>query len=337
MGVGIDIGTTSIKVAWTRKSGSQVQLLSAGVARAPVRGMTSEANEDLHGVAEILKKLLSDVGIKSREAVLGLPEADVVTKIIPMPKLSLNELSSAIEWEAEQHVPIPINEANLAFEVVSSTDGPNSQMKVLLVASPKHLVEKYIQVAKAAGIKEISAIETDMIGAARVLARPDMGTVMLVDMGASSMDIGIISKGIVAFTRSVPVAGEALTRAVANALQMDVVQAEEYKKTYGLNASQLEGKVAGALKPVFDVMTTEMAKAAEFYKLQNSGETIKSVMIFGGTAGLPEIVPSMAAALGTEVIIADPFMNLAKDNKQAQTLTGYGPLYPMAVGLAMRE
>jgi len=334
MGIGLDIGSTSIKIVYVGRQGGSVHLLSAGVVRAPALGMLSDSETDLVVIATTIKKLMADTKISGKEVAVALPESEVVTRVIEMPNLSDQELSSAIEWEAEQYIPMPLSESSLSHEVIERKEGGN--MKVLVVASTKKLVEKYLKVCEMAKIK-VTAVDTELIALSRSLIGQGPGSTVLVDMGARSTDIAIVSGGRVLFARSLATAGEALTRAVALGLSMELNQAEEYKKTYGLDQSKLEAKVRGAMMPVFEVIVGEVKKAIEFYKSQSPSESIKSIVLGGGTAGLSGLVSELASKLGVEVAIGDPFASMIKDEMVAKALAGYAPLYGVAAGLALRD
>jgi type IV pilus assembly protein PilM len=159
---------------------------------------------------------------------------------------------------------------------------------------------------------------------------------LIVDFGARSTDIAISKNGQLMFSRSIPTAGEAFTRAVSQVLGVEAKQAEEYKRTYGLSHSQLEGKIAHALEPVFRVVAEEMKKAIHFYQAEESGDTPVSVILAGGSAAMPEVASSLTKMLGLEVVVGNPFTKITVDPEAVKSLQGYAPLYAISVGLAMR-
>ena len=120
-------------------------------------------------------------------------------------------------------------------------------------------------------------------------------------------------------------------------LGVTAAQGEEYKKTYGLEASQLEGKVKGVLEPVLRMVVDEIKKAINYYQTEEKGEVPSAVIISGGTTGMPEIITSLSSLLGMEVLIGNPFARLNLDPETAKKLAPYAPLYSVAVGLALRE
>ena len=333
--LGIDIGTKSIKVIELIKDGTSWSLKSSGaVGYAGVSPDKATADSDYTAVAEVLKKIITQIGVSSKDVNIALPESLVFTRIIKFPMLSDEEVASAVKWEAEQYIPIPVAEAVVQYTILERNQALAS-VSVLLVAAPKAIVEKYVKVAKLAGLVPISA-ETELTALARSLS-PAKGVTLLLDLGSSATDMSIVKDLNTVFTRSIPVAGEAFTRAVSQSLGIEPIQAEEYKKTYGLDANQLEGKVKKALEPIFRVIIDEIKKAIHFYQTDEGGEAPTSIIITGGASVMPDIVPFLTENLNIETIVGDPFGKIKLDPETAKALVPYSSIYGTAVGLAMRE
>lgn len=330
--IGLDIGSHSIKAVALNREGKVWRLIAAGVAATPSPGISAESEKALVAVSEAIKKLFSDAKINDKKVSLALPEPIVYTRLIPFPPLSDTEVSSAMEWQIESYIPIPKRDAFYDHQIVSRSE---KEVEVLLVAAPKGTVEKYMRVVEQANLEPVS-IETELIALSRSIAPPNKRAIV-VDLGASSTDAAVVINGQLVFSRSFPTAGEALTRAVAQAIGVQTHQAEEYKRTYGLESSQLEGKVKQAIDPVLSVVVDELKKAAGFWENDHPNQPIEAVILSGGTAGLPELIPILTNFLGTEVIIGDPFARVVRDEKVAKALASYAPLYAIAVGLAMKD
>lgn len=337
MGVGLDIGSKTIKMIQLAKEGGKVTLRASGIVSH--KGVTPEhikSDSEYAPLAEAIKKLHREAKISSREVAVSLPEAQVYTRTIKFPLLTDAEIASAVKWEAEQYIPIPIDEAIIQHQVLErrkNTSPP--QVVVLLVAAPKLLIEKYAKVIEKSGLTLVAA-ETELMALVRALA-PENQTVLLVDFGARSTDIAVAKNGQLSFSRSIPTAGDAFSRAVAQALGIDIAQAEKYKSTYGLSDRQLEGKIKAALQPVFAMVADEMKKAIHFYQAEEKGDSPRSAILAGGTAGMPQVAPTLTKLLGIEVVVGNPFSKVNVDPSVVKTLSGYAPLYSVAVGLALRE
>lgn len=337
MSVGLDIGSKSIKIVELYKDRSGYKLRASGIVGfqgiSPERAKESKETAPL---SSAIKKLYKEAKISSHEVKIALPESQVYTRTIKFPMLTDQEIGSAVKWEAEQYIPIPLDEAVVQHQILDKReDTTPPEVLVLLVAAPKVLVEKYQKVVQQGGLTVI-AVETELMAMVRSLAPPDQ-TVMIADFGAKSTDLAIAKNGQLAFSRSIATAGEAFTRAVAQGLGVEKGQAEEYKRTYGLTGSQLEGKVKIALDPVFRLVADEMKKAIQFYKSEEQGDSPSSIILSGGTSGMPDAVSTLAKLVGLEVIIGNPFSKIVVDPEAAKSLAAYSPLYSISVGLAMRE
>lgn len=336
MGIGLDIGSKTIKIVELGRDGSGWKLRASGIVgykgNPPSR---MKEGKEAGILAQTIKNLHKEAKISSKEVAIALPEAQVYTRIVKFPLLTDSEIASAVRWEAEQYIPIPINDAIVQHQIIERRqDTTPPQAFVLLIAAPKALVGKYAKVVEHAGLKLV-AVETELIALVRSLS-PEKQTVLIADFGAGSTDIAISKNGQLNFSRSIPTAGEAFTRAVAQSLGVEQAQAEQYKKTYGLQSGQLEGKVRGALDPVFRMVADEMKKAIHFYNVDGNAESPKSAILSGGTAGMPEAASTLTKMLGIEVVVGNPFSKVSVAPEAAKSLAGFAPLYAIAVGLAMR-
>lgn len=337
MSVGLDIGSKTIKVVELVRDGTKFRLKASGIVG--YKGKNPEQvkeDKEFAVLAESVKKLHKEAKISSREVAIALPETQVYTRTIRFPLLTDSEIASAVKWEAEQYIPIPVSDAIVQHQIIERReDTTPAQVVVLLVAAPKVLVEKYAKVVEMAGLS-LASVETELIALVRSLAPQDQ-TVLLVDLGARSTDIAVARNAQLVFSRSIPTAGEALTRAVAQVLGVEEAQAEEYKRTYGLSKTQLEGKIKGALDPVFRMVADEMKKASHFYQGEEKGSSPTSAILSGGSAGMPEAASELAKLLGIEVIVGNPFAKVEVEPAAVKSLAGFAPFYSISVGLAMRS
>ncbi len=335
--VGIDIGSKTIKIVEIEKEGNGYSLSASGIvgySGITVDKMTDE--KEMASLGQVVRKLHSEAGVSSKDVVISIPEPLVFTRTIKFPLLTDAEIASAVKWESEQYIPIPVNEAIIQHTILSRNEKASPpEVLVLLVAAPRAIVEKYIKVVQFAGLN-VAAVETELIALTRALAPPDR-TVLLVDFGAASTNIAISKMGLLSFSRSVSIAGEAFTRAVSQGLGVTPEQAEEYKKTYGLTSTQLEGKVKGVLEPVLRLVVDEIKKAVSYYLSEEKGETPTALIVTGGSSAVPDIIPMLTKLIGMEVLAGNPFAKVKVDTGTAQKLAQYAPLYGVAVGLAMRE
>lgn len=329
---GLDIGTQSIKVAALGKAQEKWSLMAAGIASTPLPGISSDSERVLISVSDAIRKLCLDAKITEKNVVFALSENYVYTRLVSFPPLSDTEVASAVEWQIESYIPLPKRDAVYDHQIITKSE---KSTQVFIIATPKKIVDRYIKVLQMANLVPV-AVETELIALARSIA-PEHKRALILDFGASSADIAVAVNKNVVFSRSIPTGGEALTRAIAQTIGVQPAQAEEYKRMYGLSSAQLEGKVKQALDPVMRSILDEFKKAIVFWQTDHPDQPIETLVVTGGTAGLPEIAPVLAEYLGLEVNVGDPFINVLKNEQTAKALVPYAPLYAVVVGLAMRE
>lgn len=338
---GLDIGLSSIKVVVLSHNEKPPKLLSLGQIASPQPGIVSEADLDLEAVANAIKNLITEINPPNKDVVIALPESRIFTRVVyDLPFLTNDELAQAIRYASEEFVPMPIIDVNLNYQVIyrSPEKGPKSRTVVFVVASPKKIVEKYLKVINMSGLK-VQAIETETIASTRSIVGDNQfaPTSLTISLGSTTTDFAVVSEGLILLTRSIATGGVALTRAIAQVFNFELIQAEEYKKVYGLLEDQLEGKLYNALKPIVDVILAETRRVIQSHEMQNPQKPVKRIVFTGGGALLPGLVIYFANSLGLEVQQADPWLVVSKDPKLKTKLASNAPTYSVAVGLALRD
>src|SRR5258708_6670360 len=263
-------------------------------------------------MASAIKKVVEDAEIDTNYVNLGIPETLVYTKVIDMPPLSDKELSSAIYWEAEQQIPVPLNTITLDYTVLSRPEKTQSgqTMKVLLVGAPISLVERYEKIIGMAGLT-IASIETEVLAVIRaIVTEKNFPTSLIVHIGTVNTLLTIIKNGSMVFTYSVPTGGLALSRAIASDFGFSMIQAEEYKKVYGLSESTFGGKIGMVTEPILLSIVLEIKKAFAYYNETYKEDVIKQILLSGGTAKLPGLAGFFTKHTSIETAIVNPWNRL---------------------------
>ncbi|HJZ05126.1 hypothetical protein A2634_03620 [Candidatus Amesbacteria bacterium RIFCSPHIGHO2_01_FULL_48_32] len=336
--IGIDIGSATIKVVELAPvSKGRWKLLAAASSVVPVGGVMAGASNQA-AITNAIVKILREAGVRSRKAIVALPEDQISSHVVEMPVMSEAEVEQALQWQVEQYIPIPADQAVWSYQIIRRELPGNGGggMEVLLAAAARRMVETYRQVVEQAGL-EVVAMETELMATARAVVPEATPPSLIVDVGAKSTDVGVIVGGQLVFARTIPTAGQAFTRAIETTLGLDTKQAEQYKNTYGFSATQLQGKLTAAMKPVMMVIASEIKKTIDFYVSKHAGEVIRMVILSGGIAALPDIVGALSELLGLEVTVGNPFLRVAVDQMQARQLADGGPFYAVSIGLSMRE
>ncbi|NCS32483.1 type IV pilus assembly protein PilM [bacterium] len=348
--IGLDIGSNSIKVVELGRQDGRFALKAFGYHPAPVGAIFSEGELDQRELSKLIKQAIDESEVKSRNVITAFPESMVFTRVIEVPAVSEGELANAIEWQAEQYIPMPLSEIRLSWMVLDkdilekaqkSKDLKKPKIKILLVAAPSALIQRYISTLKDAGLKPL-AFETEIVALTRALSKASEGptpTTLHMSIGASTTDLSVVKGGTIQFTRSIGTGGTAIARAISQELGFDMQQADEYKKAYGLMEDQLEGKIVQVIKPVFDVIVNEVERAIMFYQTHNPGDLVKRVVLTGGSSQMPGLVVFLANALGLEVQVGNPWEGIIIPEKLKSKIDQVENqvIYSVAVGLAMRE
>ena len=340
---GLDIGSYYIKgVELERTKEGTYSVVSFGVVPSPVNLAVANSDADIRTLADAVSELVKTYRF-SGTAVTTLPEGQLFSFVVDFPKMSEKELAKSLQWEAEQYIPMPLDEVSLDYQVLDplASTRDDGRMEVALIAAPKKVVNNYLSVIRQAGL-ETASVENQTSAVVRALhaGGADAPTALYVSMGASSTDFAIVRAGAVRFTRSIPTGGSVMTRAVAEKLGFDVQQAEEYKKTHGLLDAAVEGKVREALLPVVGVIVSEIRRAIAFYTSRYHPDSIKKVVLFGGSALLPGLLGHLAETVDLEIEIANATRVLTYPESATQLkpqLESLSPIATVALGLAMKE
>jgi type IV pilus assembly protein PilM len=336
---GLDIGATSIKLVWLDGKKGAFILKAASISPAPAKGMLSESPLDEEEMAQSLVKAVKDANVDTKLANVALPENQVYTKVLEMPVLSDRELASAIYWEAEQYIPVPLTNITLVWNVLKRPDKPGQtdKMEVLMVGAPTMLVNKYQKIIQIAGL-EINSMETEILATIRSLVTDEtFPTSLIVNIGAVSTSFAIVRNGTMVFTYSMSIGGAAINRAIATDFGLSPQQAEEYKRVYGVSGKSLGGKIGEATEPILNSILSEIKKSIAFYSQKYKEDSpIRQIILSGGTAKLPGIEIFFANNSGIETAIANPWKILASQQMPKQILDNASD-YTIAAGLAMKD
>jgi type IV pilus assembly protein PilM len=338
--VGLNLGKTSFRAAEMEKKKDQIILHKYGLYEGHGLNLNSESEEELNAYAAALNNFFNEMAFSTPEVVIGLDENNVFMRVIKLPPMNDKELETSVRIEAEQYIPVPINDVNLSFQRLDADFVDKSKVNVQIVAARKTILTKYVTILRKAKLIP-KAIEPETLALGRLFGdskESPMGTIIL-EMGFSATLIIVVYAGYVRFSRTVPVGGDALTKAIQQGLNLDFMQAEEYKKIYGMDPSQVDGKIYAAAKPIIDSLILEINRAGMFFTNHHPSASIKRIVLTGGTALMPGLLLYIASNMEYEVELANPIKSIELNPKiesSRSTLVQQGPLYSLAVGLGLK-
>lgn len=337
---GIDIGNHSIKVAHLEyKSPDRAKLLHLAKLATPFGVITSTDQAAKQKLATRIKELMEGSGIKTKKCVAALPEASIFTRLITVPKVEESKLEELVHWEARQYIPLPIEEVQKDFIRVEEINVNGKPMlKLLLVAAPKTLVAKYTEIISLAGL-ELLALETETIATSRLIAFGGVstGTKMVMDFGANGADLSVIKNGSMIFSQSLNTGSDALTKSISTDFGLELAQAEQYKITYGLDATQVEGKIYKSIEPIMQIIVDEMVRTLNFFRTHLPDSIPDEILLVGDGAKLKKLDEYLKQKIGVNVTLANPFAKLevsddVKNEFKQQDMVGFS----VAIGLGLK-
>jgi type IV pilus assembly protein PilM len=294
-------------------------------------------------MTENLKHFVKDAGFGTKNAVLALPESHVFSTILNIPLQTEKEIKNYLEIEGSKIFPRPLSELFYSFVILGPNENNKTEMDVNVVVSGQEFVNGLFAAAKNAGLT-VLGIESEAYAIVRALSRSQVlapnDALLVVNVGLVDVDMMVLRNGYVRFSRNVGLGGTTFNKAIAQALAVTEEQAEEYKKSYGLDNVAMEGKIATAMKPVAETLITEVKRTMTFYSSRNSFCEFKKVVFSGGSAVMPGLLAYSAENLGMEVELANPFVNIEFSSRVASRrdeLLNLGPMYTVAMGLALKE
>lgn len=235
--IGIDIGSSLIKVVEARPSKGEVQITALGIAPTPPGTIENEIITDPQTLGQAIRQLLTESGISSKRCVSSVSgQSSVIVRIIEIPKMTKQELAETMKWEIERHVPFAANEVVMDFQPIERPNAsPDDQnMEVLLAVAQQELINGHIEALFAAGVEPV-AIDVEPLAVSRVFIDAAIDgfkdkVVAIVNVGASTTEMGIYQNGLLSFPRTLPIAGDTITRALSDGLQISLAQAERLKR-----------------------------------------------------------------------------------------------------------
>jgi type IV pilus assembly protein PilM len=240
--VGLDIGSTLMKVAEVRRTAKGLEVTALGLAETPREAYENSVIVDVAAMSKAVKDLLKSAGVTTRQCISSVSgQSAVVVRVIEVPKMNPSELKETMNYEVERHVPFASGGGGVITDYVpidrpeGVADGQN--MEVLLAAAQQDIIDRHVEMLFAAGLKPV-AIDVEPLAIGRTLLETtgdqQMGhTVAIVNIGASITDIGIYRDKLLCFSRTLPIGGDNFTRAISEYLQVDLATAEKYKYDIG--------------------------------------------------------------------------------------------------------
>jgi len=331
---GIDIGATSVRLVQLKKHGTKPVLVAYGSTPLPANLVASDAADAASKLAQTIKALVKDAGISTKSVVAALPASKIFAAVITTPRVSAAELGQAVKYQADQYIPMPVDQVRLDWTVLGPGKNDNEQL-VLLIAAPNTTTEKYLRIFEEAGL-ELVALEVDVTALSRAVLTPDATQVVMLDVGSLASTVSIVVNGAPRLIHSVPVGAAAFVQALGQGLKVDANEAMAMVQKYGMNKNAMDGKVFKSLKPIADSIMDEIKKSTAFYANENPDAKLEKLVFTGGAAGMPELPLYVANSLKMPVELGNAWLNVSYPADMQNDLAAVNRDYAVAVGCAAR-
>jgi len=324
--LGVDIGTTNIKIVQITTDGTKHVLDTYGMVDAAFE--IDERNEaNIQKTVTVLRTLAERSGVTTNKVVASLPTSVVFTTVISMPKMKEDELQSAVEFEAKKYVPLPLSDVTLSWTVAA--DDNSDQMTVLITAVPNNILKGYLKIFELAKMQP-QALEIEALSLIRSLIGSEIGNVLMIDIGAKTTHLNITEKSNLVLTRNIPIGGETITQKISDTLKISMARAEQFKKEFGLNQSSI---IPEMIKPILASLKQEAVQLQGIYHAK--GKSFDKIILVGGGANLPGFANFMSD-MGPAIIKGDPLAQVTYNPQLEPLLRQYSTNLSVAIGLALR-
>jgi type IV pilus assembly protein PilM len=340
--VGLDIGSSAVKAVELKPVGKTGYKVSA-FASAPVPPDTIVDGAIVDGVAvaDAIRRVFETKRFKAKDVVASLSGNAVIVKKIALPVMTETELDESIYWEAEQYIPFDIQDVNLDYQILETApgDGGKQTMEVLLVAAKRDKIDDYTGVIAQAGRTAV-VVDIDAFAVQNCYEQNyglDSGVTMLLNAGASSINVNIVAGDQSLFTRDISVGGNTFTDAVQREFNLPFDVAEQVKKGHQVDGVPFED-VRPVLRTMTESMVLEIHKTFDFFKGTTSQDRIARVVLCGGACRAEGFAELLEERFGAPVEYLDPFKTISIDAGRLgiQHLSEIAPTAAVAVGLALR-
>jgi type IV pilus assembly protein PilM len=338
--IGLDIGSSSIKVVVVKPGKKGVALQAFGLEPLPPQTIVDGTIMNQSAVVDAIRNLWARLKLKQKEVALAISGHSVIIKKISVPPMTDDELAEQIPWEAEHHIPFAKDDVEIDYQVTNKQNA-SGQMELLLVAAKKEVVNDYAAVAReAALLPQVIDVAAFTVQNAfeenYTLATGE--TVVLINLGAAISNINILKDNISAFTRDVTIGGNAFTEEIQKQLNVSHDEAEAYKvggahDEHGVVPQEVER----IMESVAEVLAGEFQRSLDFYLATSAEANVTKIFLAGGTAKVAALQRAIEKRARMPVEVLDAWKKVPIEAKlDPAFLKAHAPEAFVGLGLALR-
>lgn len=340
--VGIDVGSSSVKVVCLREARGAFHLANLGIMPLTPEAIVDNAIMDSPAVIDTINNLLGSMKIKAKRVATSVSGHAVIIRKINLPVMTDAELDASIQWEAEQYIPFDISEVNIDFQILGPDPKDPAQMDVMLVAAKKDFIDDYTAVFAEAGLEPV-VMDIDCFAVENMFdynyGFVEGEVVALINLGANATNVNVLRGDSSIFTRDIQTGGNLLNEELQKRLGVSYLEAERAKLGDREVADVDPEEVSQILSEAIENLVQEVQRSLDFFMATSSDDRISKIYLTGGLSSSDEVRSVLTQRLDIPVERIDPFRNVSFNDKQfdADYLEAVGPMFSVATGLAMRK
>jgi type IV pilus assembly protein PilM len=337
--LGLDIGTSSIKIAELDVSKRGAQLLSFGFAPTPPNTVAAGEISDVSTVGIAVQGLVSDIRSKRKNVATGMWGTAVIVKKITIPKMDRKLIQDQIRFEAEQYIPFDINNISLAHHVLN-TSSTDDTIDLLLIAAQNELVFQYTSVIESSGLK-CSVLDVAGFALANCFeanyGRFSRDVVGILNFGSSITNFVVIHNGDIVFCRDIPVGGQNYTNEIHKSLGISTPEAEALKLS-AVSRREVPNEVHSIISSTNEMVTEEVRNSLDFLSATTNGLTLTRCFYTGGSSVTTGLVENVSKVTGIPFEPFNPFAKIKANPKKFSQdyLNQISQFAAIATGLGIR-
>ncbi len=339
--LGIDVGTFSTKIvelSYSKKGTVVLKNYAEKIHEIDISNIYKSSRKRTlplphKEIADNIKILLNEMGSKKDEVAFSIPDFMTFFTVFKTPTVPKEEMESIVQFEARQHIPLPLSEVSLDWSIINKNK-EKLKTTILLVAVPNNVIAEYQKIADLAKIK-ITSIEAEVFSLTRAVIKGENlnKIIQLIDVGIQSTTITIVDKGIIKTTYSIDFSEMETLKGLVDKLNISYNQAEDIKNKTGFNEQLGEGKV---LCQQADILINEIKKInSDILKTKN--KELDKIILSGGLSLSPGFKDYVILKTGKQTEIGNPFSDFSYPAEIKNILEKIGPRYAIATGLALRD
>lgn len=337
--VGVDLGSSSIKLAQLSKSKGMALLDNFAFVQTPQQTINNGDITDTYLLGESVKMLFKEQNFSCKNACIGMWGSTSIVKKITMPKVDAKSLKEQIKYEAQQYLPFDISQVTIEYHVLPFSSAPD-QMDILIVAGQNDLITKYIEVLAYSGLKT-SIIDVSSIALANVFEH-NYGRfsepVGLFNFGSNSTQFVVVFQGEILFARDIPVGGFHFTNEISKNMGVTLEEAESLKLSQ-VRGAEVPENTRTFMNMALDHVTEEIRNSIDFYSASGGDFQISKAFYTGGASLTDGLTEHLSNVLKINFEVLNPLLKVKANNKKfsQKYLDQISPFLAVSLGLALRE